>query len=61
MSEEPQELYDINTPKFIYNKLIQISEVYLKYIIGYRSSTKDYIKSLKSIHKTYDEKMKSIK
>ena len=61
MSEEIKELYDINIPKFIYNKIIQISEVYLKYITGYKSSTKDYIKSLRSIHKTYDEKMKSIK
>ena len=61
MSEEIQELYDINIPKFIYNKLIQITDIYLKYITGYKSSTKDYIKSLKNIHKTYDEKMKAIK
>ena len=61
MDEENLELYDINIPKFIYNKLGQISEIYLKYISSYKSSTKDYIKSLKSIHKTYDEKMKVIK
>ena len=61
MSEEESELYDINIPKFVYNKLVQISEIYLKYISGYKSLTKDYIKNLKSIHKTYDDKIKSIK
>ena len=61
MDEENLELDDINIPKFIYNKLGQISEIYLKYISSYKSSTKDYIKVLKSIHKTYDEKMKVIK
>jgi CRISPR/Cas system-associated exonuclease Cas4 (RecB family) len=61
MDEENSELYDINIPKFIYNKLNQISEIYLKYISSYKSSTKDYIKDLKSIHKTYHEKMKEIK
>ena len=61
MDEENSELYDINIPKFIYNKLNQISEIYLKYISSYKSSTKDYIKDLKSIHKTYNEKMKEIK
>ena len=61
MTEEYSELYDINIPKFVYNKLVQISEIYLKYISGYKSLTKDYIKSLKSIHKTYDEKLKVIK
>ena len=34
MQEENQELYDINIPKFVYNKLVQISENYLKYISG---------------------------
>ena len=61
MAEEESELYDINIPKFVYNKLVQISEIYLKYISGYKSLTKDYIKNLKSIHKTYDDKIKSIK
>ena len=61
MSEETSELYDINIPKFVYNKLVQMSEIYLKYISGYKSLTKDYIKNLKSIHKTYDDKMKAIK
>ena len=61
MEEEESELYDINIPKFVYNKLVQISEIYLKYISGYKSLTKDYIKNLKSIHKTYDDKIKSIK
>ena len=61
MQEENQELYDINIPKFVYNKLVQISENYLKYISGYKSLTKDYIKNLKGIHKTYSEKIKSIR
>ena len=61
MAEEESELYDINIPKFVYNKLVQISEIYLKYISGYKSLTKDYTKNLKSIHKTYDDKIKSIK
>ena len=61
MAEEESELYDINIPKFVYNKLVQISEIYLKYISGYKSLTKDYIKNLKNIHKTYDDKIKSIK
>jgi hypothetical protein len=61
MAEEESELYDINIPKFVYNKLVQISEIYSKYISGYKSLTKDYIKNLKSIHKTYDDKIKSIK
>ena len=61
MAEEESELYDINIPKFVYNKLVQISEIYLKYISGYKSLTKDYIRNLKSIHKTYDDKIKSIK
>ena len=61
MSEEESELYDINIPKFVYNKLVQISEIYSKYISGYKTLTKDYIKSLKGIHKVYDEKIKVIK
>ena len=61
MDEENSELYDINIPKFVYNKLVQISEIYSKYILGYKALTKDYIKNLKGIHKTYDEKIKAIK
>ena len=61
MAEEISELFDINIPKFIYNKLNQISEIYLKYISEYKSITKDYIKSMKGINKIYDEKMKVIK
>ena len=61
MNEENSELYDINIPKFVYNKLVQISEIYSKYISGYKTLTKDYIKSLKGIHKVYDEKIKVIK
>ena len=61
MAEEISELFDINIPKFIYNKLNQISEIYLKYISEYKSLTKDYIKSMKGINKIYDEKMKVIK
>ena len=61
MAEEISELFDINIPKFIYNKLNQISEIYLKYISEYKAITKDYIKSMKGINKIYDEKMKVIK
>ena len=61
MAEEISELFDINIPKFIYNKLNQISEIYLKYISEYKAITKDYIKSIKGINKIYDEKMKVIK
>ena len=61
MNEENSELYDINIPKFVYNKLVQISEIYSKYISGYKTLTKDQIKSLKGIHKVYDEKIKVIK
>ena len=61
MTEEKYDLYDITIPKLVYNKLIQISEIYIKYISSYKSHTKDYIKSLKSIYKNYEEKMKSIK
>ena len=61
MTEENSELYDISIPKFAYNKLLQISEIYLKYISNYKSLTKDYIKNLKNINKPYEEKMKSIK
>ena len=61
MSDEKYDLYDITIPKVIYNKLVQITEIYIKYISGYKTYTKDYIKNLKSIYKTYDEKMKSIK
>jgi hypothetical protein len=61
MTEEKYDLYDITIPKLVYNKLIQISEIYIKYISSYKSHTKDYIKSLRSIYKNYEEKMKSIK
>ena len=61
MSDEKYDLYDITIPKLVYNKLVQITEIYIKYISGYKTYTKDYIKNLKSIYKTYDEKMKSIK
>ena len=61
MTEEKYDLYDITIPKLVYNKLIKISEIYIKYISSYKSHTKDYIKSLKSIYKNYEEKMKSIK
>ena len=61
MTEENSELFDISIPKFAYNKLLQISEIYLKYISSYKSLTKDYIKNLKNINKPYEEKMKSLK
>jgi hypothetical protein len=61
MTDEKYDLYDITIPKLVYNKLVQITEIYIKYISGYKTYTKDYIKNLKSIYKTYDEKMKSIK
>ena len=61
MADEKYDLYDITIPKLVYNKLNQITEIYIKYISSYKSYTKDYIKNLKSINKTYDEKMKSIK
>ena len=61
MADEKYDLYDITIPKLVYNKLNQITEIYIKYISSYKSYTKDYIKNLKSIHKAYDEKMKSIK
>ena len=61
MADEKYDLYDITIPKLVYNKLNQITEIYIKYISSYKSYTKDYIKNLKSIQKTYDEKMKSIK
>ena len=61
MADEKYDLYDITIPKLVYNKLVQITEIYIKYISSYKSYTKDYIKNLKGIQKTYDEKMKSIK